>query len=125
MFGEEWNRLKEGFSSGDPLPWIKSKLLASKAKQMEYPIAIAAQRGRAVLRQEPKLVVGTVHSVKGGQADTVIVLPDLSPQGIKQFVRPGEGRDGIIRTFYVAMTRAKERLVLAGRWSPSSVDWNH
>ena len=90
---------------------------------MEYPIAIAKKQGRATLREEPKICVGTIHSTKGGQSDTVFILPDLSPSAMRQFTKPGDGRDGIIRTFYVGMTRARERLVMAGRWSSASIDW--
>ena len=75
------------------------------------------------LRDEPRLTVGSIHSVKGAQADTVILLPDISPSGMKEWSKPGDAKDGIIRTFYVGMTRAKERLILGGRWSPYSVDW--
>ena len=126
VFGEEgWAELKAAFSSPDPLPWFEERLLASKSKLFEYPLAIARKRGRHALREEPKICIGTVHSVKGGQADSVYLLPDLSPSSIREWVQPGEARDGIIRTFYVGMTRAREKLVLGGRWSASSVDWRH
>lgn len=122
-FGAHWAELQATFASGDPISWIEGRLLASKRRLMEYPIAITKKRGRQALRQKPRIVVGTVHSVKGSQADTVFLLPDLSPSGMREWMRPGDGRDGIIRTFYVGMTRARERLVMAGRWSSSSIDW--
>ena len=122
-FGEAWSQLQEAFASGEPLGWIESRLLASKRRMMEYPIAIAKKQGRNALRAEPRICVGTIHSTKGGQADVVYLLPDLSPSGMREFTRPGDGRDGIIRTFYVGMTRARERLVMAGRWSSASIDW--
>ena len=123
IFGPSWDELKQVFGAGDPLPWFVQRLLGSRHRMMEYALSIAEKRGRQALREEPKLIVGTVHSVKGGQADCVYLLPDLSPSGIREWMRPGDGRDGIIRTIYVGMTRARERLVLGGRWSPSSVDW--
>ena len=122
-YGESWDQLREVFAAGDPLPWLVDRLLPSRRRLMEYPVTIAEKRGRHALRHDPKLVVGTVHSVKGGQADSVYLLPDLSPSGMREWTRPGDGRDGIIRTFYVAMTRAREKLVMAGRWSASSIDW--
>jgi DNA helicase-2/ATP-dependent DNA helicase PcrA len=122
-FGESWEALRAAFAAGAPIEWIEERLLASKKRLMEYPIAIAKKRGRKSLREDPRICVGTQHSVKGGQADVVILLPDLSPSGMREWTRPGDGRDGIIRTFYVGMTRARERLLMAGRWRASSIDW--
>jgi len=122
-FGESWEELQTAFAEGRPIEWIEGRVLASKRRLMEYPITITKKKGRHALRQPPRICVGTVHSVKGGQADVVYLLPDLSPSGMREWTRPGDGRDGIIRTFYVGMTRARERLIMAGRWSASSVDW--
>ena len=122
-FGECWDELRQVFAASDPLPWIAERVLPSRKRLMDYPLTIAEKRGRHSLRQAPRLTIGTIHSVKGGQADVVYLLPDLSPSGMREWTRPGEGRDGLIRTFYVGMTRARERLVMAGRWSASSIDW--
>jgi hypothetical protein len=51
------------------LEWFTSNLLAGQRGPMEYPIRIAQKRGATTLLDEPRLVVGTIHSVKGGQAD--------------------------------------------------------
>jgi len=61
-----------------------------------------------------------VHSVKGGQADVVYLLPDLSKAARRQFVK-GSGivKDSVIRQMYVGMTRAAEELVICG---PSTLD---
>ena len=122
-FGEHWDELRDAFASRDPLRWLQDRLLTSKTSLMEYPLRVCEKRGTRSLLEEPKITVGTIHSVKGGQADVVFCYPDLSPSGMRQWTRPGEGRDGIIRTFYVAMTRARERFVAAGRWAPAAVDW--
>jgi ATP-dependent exoDNAse (exonuclease V) beta subunit len=63
-----------------------------------------------------------VHSVKGGEADDVILFPDLSPAGYSEYMST-ENRDRILRLFYVGMTRAKDRLVLCERSAPRAVDW--
>ncbi len=52
------------------------------------------------------------NSVKGAEADTVILFPDLSTSSSKEYVQSGNERDNIIRTFYVGMTRAKNKLIL-------------
>ena len=41
---------------------------------MRYPISIARRHGAALLDQVPQVVVGTIHSVKGGEADSVYLL---------------------------------------------------
>ena len=50
--------------------------------------------------------------MKGGEADVVFVFPDISWQADKEFYDSEDGRDSILRVFYVAMTRAYEELVL-------------
>lgn len=57
----------------------------------------------------PDIIVGTIHSVKGGEADTVIVLPYLSPAGAADWDAQS---DRVFRLIYVAVTRARQRLVL-------------
>jgi superfamily I DNA/RNA helicase len=67
------------------------------------------------------VVVGTIHSVKGGQADVVYLFPDLSPAGDAQYRRPGPTRDPVIRTFYVGATRARETLYICSAESAMAV----
>jgi len=55
----------------------------------------------------PRVTIGTIHSVKGGEADHVYVFPDMSPAGMDN-----SSTDSIVRMFYVAMTRAKKTLHL-------------
>ena len=126
VFGEEaWRSLETAFSSNDPMSWLRENLMDSRQKGFEYAFAIADKHGREKLVEEPKIVVGTIHSVKGGQADSVYLIPDLSPSSMREWSGgKGESRDGIIRTFYVGMTRAKERLQLCRRWSPQSIDFS-
>ena len=60
-------------------------------------------------------MVGTIHSVKGGQADCVYLFPDLSQAGDAQYARFGHSRDSVIRLFYVGATRAREVLYVCQR----------
>jgi superfamily I DNA/RNA helicase len=69
----------------------------------------------------PKVVVGTIHSVKGGQADVVYLFPDLSQGGDAQYNRGGAARDSVIRVFYVGLTRVREKLYICGRESNMAV----
>ena len=94
------------------LQWWASRLLATKIKPAAYPLNVARTHGPEALKKSPRLYVGTAHSFKGSQADVVIVFPDLSPAGFEQWSCPGAGRDGVIRLFYVALTRARETAVI-------------
>jgi len=96
------------------LRWFGDNVLASKRQVAEYPLTVALKRGGQVLREQPSIIVGTIHSVKGGEASVVYLYPDLSRAGANQWVASGEGRDSVIRMFYVGMTRAREKLVLCG-----------
>ena len=73
------------------------------------------------LEVEPEIIIGTIHSVKGGEADDVLLFPDLSVAGNREYL--GKARDGMIRLFYVAITRAKNRLILCEPSSMNAVSW--
>lgn len=74
-------------------------------------------------QQIPRLIVGTIHSVKGGEADHVTLYPDLSPAGMRDYRSSVDGRDRALRLFYVGMTRARQTLTLGRASSWSAVSW--
>jgi superfamily I DNA/RNA helicase len=100
------------------LEWLAGALLPSKAKQAAYALQVARKRGAVALDEKPKVILGTVHSVKGGAADIVYVAPDMSAAGVAQMTSSVNGRDQTIRLFYVAMTRAFEELRLLAPFGP-------
>lgn len=113
--------LARGGDLGPALEWFEANLLPSKGETALYPLRVLRQRGLDVLAAEPDprkqrrgwAVIGSVHSVKGGEADVVVVWPDLSPSGWQEFNTPGWAhRDAIWRLFYVAATRARRELVI-------------
>jgi DNA helicase-2/ATP-dependent DNA helicase PcrA len=67
----------------------------------------------ALLRRGVKLTgkvpikLSTIHGAKGGEADNVLLLSDLSTKFAKEYER---NSDDINRLFYVGITRAKETL---------------
>lgn len=63
--------------------------------------------------RKPRLTIGTIHSVKGGEADNVYLIPDLSPSGTDEYM--GSESDRIHRLFYVGITRAKKNLFLCSQ----------
>lgn len=102
------------------LDWWARSLLDSKRKTAAFPLAVAKRFGAKVLRERPRLFVGTAHSFKGSEADHVYVFPDLSGLGMMDYHR---NPDATHRLFYVAMTRARETLTLCSPSSPYAIAW--
>ncbi len=92
------------------LDWFQDNLCKAY-ERLAYPLTIARKTPERMSHLDAKLIVGTIHSVKGGEADTVYVLPDVSPAGLSLWDsgRP-QDRDTLYRLFYVAVTRAREAL---------------
>ena len=96
------------WDTGD-LDWLEANLL-KQYEPMRFAIKVARSRGADALDATPQVVVGTIHSVKGGEADSVYLAPDLSPSATTEW--RGTGRAAVYRAFYVGMTRARESLTL-------------
>ena len=112
------------FKGGDPTAWYdmealtKAHGLTSNAIWHEALTRIPEDKRDylvAVLRRKTKLsTVGriklsTIHGAKGGEADNVLLLMDLSPKFAKEYASNG---DNVHRLFYVGVTRAKKSLHL-------------
>ena len=67
----------------------------------------ALKRGDNV--KNPRIKISTIHSMKGGECDNVVVIPDLSPAAYNSY---NENPDIEHRVFYVAVTRVKQTLHL-------------
>ncbi len=100
-------------TSGDWPPlvaWWFQSLLKSKKPTALYPVKVLTEQNKiTALTDPPALTVGTIHSVKGGEADSVYLAPDLSLSGFREW---NSKSPGIYRLFYVGMTRAREKLTL-------------
>ena len=104
--------------------WFCGNVQAAKVKALEFPAAILKKhKDLEILTKKPQVIVGTIHSVKGGEADVVYLFPDLSVAGMQEYVKGGEARDSTYRMFYVGITRAKETLVLCQPASNFAVRW--
>jgi DNA helicase-2/ATP-dependent DNA helicase PcrA len=93
------------------LGWFMDNVAKSNAKKFDYLCTIVERHKVNALKMMPPIVIGTIHSVKGGEADVVYLMPDLSKRGYENWSVP-DGRDETIRQFYVGMTRCKETLVV-------------
>lgn len=103
------------------LEWWRARVTADVHPRVQFPADIAARRGPEGLAATPQVIVGTVHSVKGGQADVVYLFPDLSQAGAAQYARGGAARDSVIRQFYVGATRAQEGLYICRAESSQAI----
>lgn len=104
------------------MEWLGRFILDQKLGVYQFAVDIASRRGYNSLLTNPRVVVGTVHSVKGGEAENVILCPDLSSSGWDVFGTTAL-RDATHRLFYVGLTRAYRRLVLTAPSSPQAVQW--
>lgn len=109
----------------DPVRWLAAATLGSEAASLPYALRALERLApgmsvtEALIRApKPRVIVGTIHSVKGGEADSVILAPDLSraQQAIDE-------RDSVIRLMYVGLTRTRDRLTLLDAHKPGAVRW--
>lgn len=74
-------------------------------KQRDYLLA-ALRRGEKI-DGEPRVRISTIHGVKGGQADNVVLFLDMALRTYKEFLQNPQDE---ARVWYVGITRAKEGL---------------
>jgi DNA helicase II / ATP-dependent DNA helicase PcrA len=90
--------------------WLAARCMSKNADRLRYPMRVLERLGTQGLVDEPKLTIGTIHSVKGGEADQVFVITALPPRWAENPEDPA-----LCRLFYVAATRARRSLTfLAG-----------
>jgi len=70
---------------------------------------VAVLRRKTKLSQANRIRLSTIHGAKGGEADNVLLLMDLSPKFAREYASNG---DNMHRLFYVGVTRAKQSLHL-------------
>jgi len=93
--------------------WLKSMLKSDMKKTFALPEAIYKNHGdKETLTKTPDVMLGTIHSFKGTEADTVFLYPDISSSGKMACLKGQEGRDSMHRLFYVGATRTKNGLYL-------------
>ncbi len=108
--------------SAGSLEWYEEHVLPSLKYHADYILGLARAKGIDVLRSEPLVIVGTLHSVKGDQADVVCLFPDLSPAGMDEYMGYPQQREGIGRLFYVGVTRARKAVYLCSELGRYAVD---
>lgn len=102
--------------------WLRENMVRRHLnKPMRLALRVVDQTGSGKqLRIQPNIIVGTIHSIKGGQCDTAILFPDLSTVGYNQLACDP---DSVLRLFYVGLTRARKRVVLCGPETEQHIMW--
>ena len=67
------------------LDWFEQQLTSAKKTAAKFPLTIIKNRGPECLNETPKTFVGTIHSVKGAEADVVYLFPDVSRAGMREW----------------------------------------
>jgi hypothetical protein len=75
----------------------------------ERAYIVAMLRRGEKFNAEPRVTVSTIHGSKGGEADNVVLLTDLSPAAE---AAAAIDADDLHRVFYVGVTRTRENLYL-------------
>jgi DNA helicase II / ATP-dependent DNA helicase PcrA len=75
----------------------------------ERAYIVAMLRRGEKFNAEPRVTVSTIHGSKGGEADNVVLLTDLSPAAE---AAASIDADDLHRVFYVGVTRTRENLYL-------------
>ncbi len=83
------------YESLDDAPWRKIDYIRKMRSNGEQ------------LNKAPRILLSTIHGVKGGEAQNVVLLTDLSRNTYKAYER---NQDDESRLFYVGATRTKEHL---------------
>ena len=88
----------------DKRDWMEA-LLGMGTDEREYIRRL--RREGASLSEPGRVIISTIHGSKGGEADNVLLLPDVSRK-----VSLRISHDQELRVWYVGMSRAKQRLLL-------------
>jgi DNA helicase-2/ATP-dependent DNA helicase PcrA len=86
-------------------------LLRLTSKDRDYLERLLARHDNRV--PDPRFRLLTIHGAKGREADVVVVIPDMTRASYAEYIQCGpEGEEAENRVAYVAVTRARQRLIL-------------
>jgi superfamily I DNA/RNA helicase len=90
-------------------PWWEILQRNFKPEQVTYFIRLLKRYGQKQLNAEPQIVIDTIHSVKGGEADNVLIYSKTNwPSAFKN--KNVEEQSDEKRVYYTGVTRAKNTL---------------
>lgn len=96
--------LQEKFGVNEDEPWFKAlnKVPVHICNYIRYALANGEE-----LDRKPRITISTIHGAKGGEADNVALITDMSP---KTYHNAHVSMDDEHRVWYVAITRTKNQL---------------
>lgn len=95
-------------------PWTEALKIGAEEKAY-YATCLA--RGET-FSGTPRIKLATIHGTKGGEADNVVVLTDMAARTYREMSENGT-EDDETRAFYVAVTRARQRLYVMEPRTPN------
>ena len=104
MFTFDMLRDSYGLKLDKDLPWFRALENIESTKKTYVRMCL---RRKENIRRAPRIKLSTIHGSKGGEADNVMLLTDLTR---KADVSYWSQRDEERRVFYVGMTRARNTL---------------
>ncbi len=87
-------------------PWHEA-LTGIPLDEREYYLMILRRGGPKALGRPPKIHVATIHAVKGGESENVVLMTDMAKRSYDDYLK---NPDDETRVFYVGATRAKKHL---------------
>jgi superfamily I DNA/RNA helicase len=94
-------------------PWYEILKRNFHTPQITYFVRLLQRYGQKALNGDPQIIIDTIHSVKGGQADNVLIFSKTN--WVSSFSRKNPQEQSEERkVYYVGVTRAKKRLHLLG-----------
>ena len=106
-------QLQESFGLLTDDVWHK---VLTKIAESQRQYIISILRRGAKLNDKAPIKLSTIHGAKGGEADHVLLLTDLSPKFAEEYAH---NADDVNRLLYVGLTRAKKTLHII---RPKSID---
>ncbi len=90
--------------------WFDAFTLADKDEQEQKEYLVRLFENKEDLDKEARIWISTIHAIKGGEQDNVILCTDLGDKIIKAMNQSNDKADEEHRVWYVAYTRAKNNL---------------
>jgi len=100
------DQLTESYGVLISTPWYEA---LDKIPQEDREYYRGVMRRGNKLTSEPQIHLSTIHGVKGGEADNVVLMTDMAYRSYQGMERDPDQEH---RVFYVAVTRAKKRLII-------------
>ena len=92
--------------------WFEAFVLADKEEQEQKEYFVRLFENKENLDEDARIWVSTIHAIKGGEQDNVILCSDLGDKIIKAMSQSQDKEDEEHRVWYVAYTRAKNNLYM-------------